>query len=433
MNEIFERLKEHAYSEANFYLAYFINRIIFTENKNTKGCIWTDGSFIYVNKDFANLRLKEQYAVVCHEFMHIVYCHVERGYAYKARTGALNLEVWNIAADIIVNEKLDSTGDEYRKVPASYCRREKYGVQGKTTEEIYEELLANGVSERADGDGSPDDLEGDNSDDESAKQAEEEQETIKRIKEKFGGQEGELQNAKNNETAGAGKEAAVAAGEEDNSTDTDEGDDEDSEEQDSPCGHGYSKTGIFDREIQADRSVKAEKNWFKAIERYLDHDLVSQGYDIDLDSSFKRPSRRNFDSRIILKNHRVKTMCSKKKLQICVDTSSSMGTLPQTIFGRILSLERYLKKYDCEYYAFDTLLKAVDPKGYIPCGGGTDISCLLELPKSNLLIIITDCEDDISSLEKIARDNRNIFIITNNPGSGIKDTNKHKVMVVDKF
>ena len=46
MNEIFERLKEHAYSEANFYLAYFINRIIFTENKNTKGCIWTDGSFI---------------------------------------------------------------------------------------------------------------------------------------------------------------------------------------------------------------------------------------------------------------------------------------------------------------------------------------------------------------------------------------------------
>ena len=94
---------------------------------------YTDGKAVYVHDDFWNSSVSEQYFIVCHEFLHIVLNHVERG---KGKRGL----IYNIAGDIVINDILHKKG---RVVPEGSLTYEMLNVPRtlKTTEEIYKFLL----------------------------------------------------------------------------------------------------------------------------------------------------------------------------------------------------------------------------------------------------------------------------------------------------
>lgn len=90
----------------------------------------TDGLTIYVNPEFlASLTPDEQDALLVHEVLHAALLHVPR------RSGR-DPQVWNIAADIVVNGMLVKEG---YKLPEGGLRNAQ--IEHWSTEEVYEHLL----------------------------------------------------------------------------------------------------------------------------------------------------------------------------------------------------------------------------------------------------------------------------------------------------
>ena len=90
----------------------------------------TDGKTIFVNPAFMNkLTTPEQDGVLLHEVLHAALLHVTR------RAGR-NPELWNVAADIVVNAMIAKEGYQ---LPEGHLRNDQ--VEHLSTEEVYEVLL----------------------------------------------------------------------------------------------------------------------------------------------------------------------------------------------------------------------------------------------------------------------------------------------------
>ena len=93
----------------------------------------TDGKKIIVNENFlASLKSSEQNALLLHEVLHMALLHV-------TRRGQRDGYVWNIAADIVVNDLI--IRNTKFKLPQGAIIEKKY--KDKSVEDIYEDLLKN--------------------------------------------------------------------------------------------------------------------------------------------------------------------------------------------------------------------------------------------------------------------------------------------------
>jgi predicted metal-dependent peptidase len=110
----------------------------------------TDGKTVYIDEDFlTNIKLEEAVFGVCHEVGHAMWEHMQRGKAYED-TGfdgnPFSPELYNIAADYIINDLLDKS-----KVGA--IRRDAQGnpvwlldpkyTHDMSVEEVYRDLWKN--------------------------------------------------------------------------------------------------------------------------------------------------------------------------------------------------------------------------------------------------------------------------------------------------
>ena len=80
----------------------------------------TDGTTIYYGTPFARFTLPEQAFVVAHEVLHVALRHPARAYAMMLRDPGFDREVWNIAADAIINEALIT--QPYLSMPKAEAR-----------------------------------------------------------------------------------------------------------------------------------------------------------------------------------------------------------------------------------------------------------------------------------------------------------------------
>ena len=94
----------------------------------------TDGSYLYVGAKFLRYSRQDQEFILFHEVMHIIYQHSLRG------IGKVH-ELWNQAADYMVNGTLDVAG---MQVPKDALFNRMYDTTSITTNDIYNELLNNG-------------------------------------------------------------------------------------------------------------------------------------------------------------------------------------------------------------------------------------------------------------------------------------------------
>lgn len=95
----------------------------------------TDGRVIYVGERFWQLPLREQYFIVNHEFLHIILKHIER-------SEGKDMRIYNLAADVVINELLCQRG---RIMPDGAATYSSLNVPRalKTTDDIYLYLLDN--------------------------------------------------------------------------------------------------------------------------------------------------------------------------------------------------------------------------------------------------------------------------------------------------
>ena len=93
----------------------------------------TDGQKVFINKDFLlSLSSNQQNALLLHEVLHMALLHA-------VRVGSRNAEVWNIAADIVVNNLIKANTSF--KLPKGAIVDETYAEQ--SVEFVYEKILKN--------------------------------------------------------------------------------------------------------------------------------------------------------------------------------------------------------------------------------------------------------------------------------------------------
>lgn len=112
---------------------FFGALMLFAEVRDTKKIptAATDGLVLYFNEDFLfSLSSSEQNALMLHEVLHMALLHV-------SRRESRDPHIWNIAADIVVNDLIQRNTNF--KLPKGAIIDNKY--QDKSVEYIYEKLL----------------------------------------------------------------------------------------------------------------------------------------------------------------------------------------------------------------------------------------------------------------------------------------------------
>ncbi len=115
---------------------------------------WTDGTRMYFAEKYFAYAPEEQVAITIHEALHVALRHVQRGEALRLREGpAFNLEAWNIACDVIVNQSIRAC--HWCRLPVDcwlpeHCiepqRLKEKSAQLWTAEEVYFELKQTSLS-----------------------------------------------------------------------------------------------------------------------------------------------------------------------------------------------------------------------------------------------------------------------------------------------
>jgi predicted metal-dependent peptidase len=130
-DEIISKCKLQVRRECQFFGALMLFATIKKTKKVDTAC--TDGKDIYFNLDFLNsLNSSEQNALMLHEVLHMALLHV-------TRRQNRDPHIWNIAADIVVNDLI--IRNTPFKLPDGAIIDKKY--RDKSVEYIYESLLKN--------------------------------------------------------------------------------------------------------------------------------------------------------------------------------------------------------------------------------------------------------------------------------------------------
>ncbi len=115
-------------------LSYLLSRFEIIITKSFGKTAATNGLLIYFNPDFlASLKVEEVVFVLLHELLHITLDHLKR-------IGNRDKEIFNIAADIVVNDLLVESGYSYGKLPIILGRNFNTNGLINTVEEIYDAL-----------------------------------------------------------------------------------------------------------------------------------------------------------------------------------------------------------------------------------------------------------------------------------------------------
>lgn len=104
------------------------HNIIWSYANNTA---WCNGTQIGLNPYFfVNLGINERVTLLAHELWHT-------GFEHMGRVGGRHRKIWNIAADFIINNMLDTQGFSFHNMHP--CLDHRY--DGMTTEQVYERLM----------------------------------------------------------------------------------------------------------------------------------------------------------------------------------------------------------------------------------------------------------------------------------------------------
>jgi predicted metal-dependent peptidase len=93
-----------------------------------------DGTLFISEEQFGKFDFREKTAVLCHEALHLALLHHER-------VGEREGEVWNLAADAVVNKAVEELSLPLPKGAVKGERLEVKDWEKMSTEELYEELL----------------------------------------------------------------------------------------------------------------------------------------------------------------------------------------------------------------------------------------------------------------------------------------------------
>ncbi len=320
-----------AVNEGNFLLYKLLDKIKFNEEMQAPA--GTDGKYIFINEEeFSKQKKSDQYAILCHEALHIVYKHN----AICDKKG-LNPEIYNIACDIIINEKVREAG---RTLKSGLTRALHLGDQVlivpdnlKDSLSVYEYLIKNiPPKERPDeGSGCLQPDSGEESDADIENQAE-----IERSKD-------------------------------------------------------FSLEAQLTKREVCERELEKKLNIWDEIKQEIGR-LTQPCYK----RNFRRESRPI--PGIIMPNYRGYQIVPKAK--VFIDCSGSMGHLPQKIISNLMAVFAKGKMFNAKYYLFDTFIEEYDGTNLGRFGGGTDL-CKVEkeMDDADLYVILTDCEGDMSGFD----------------------------------
>ncbi len=130
-DEIISKTKIQVRRECQFFGALMLFATIKESKKIDTAC--TDGKDIFFNEVFLkSLKSSEQNALMLHEVLHMALLHVQRRQFRDPK-------IWNIAADIVVNDLI--LRNTPFKLPKGAIEDRTY--KGKSVEYIYEALLKN--------------------------------------------------------------------------------------------------------------------------------------------------------------------------------------------------------------------------------------------------------------------------------------------------
>ena len=107
----------------------------------------------------------------------------------------------------------------------------------------------------------------------------------------------------------------------------------------------------------------------------------------------------------------VRNIIFQPKIDIYIDISGSMNKKSIEIIENLKTIKKQLKNYKANYFVFNTEIKKIDiNENEIEIGGGTDIQKVIDNinSKSDLSIVLTDCEDDY------VNNNKKVIFISNN-------------------
>lgn len=318
------------------------------------GAAYTDGSKIVFDPEFLErLDVSCVLFIAAHEYYHITYNHVERG-----RKNGFNPIIYNIASDLVINTHLtevlnlpkppDSAGGVFKDNPIF----EGMPDSCNTSETIYRWLIENNKQP------SEDDM---------------------------------MHDIQGGKSADDAPEAAARN--------------------------------------HADRLIEESENLTKEILDTLGRSMPDDGSDwIDLLQAvrietgrlvrreivhnYARPSRRHEPKGCILPSSR--HIMRMPRIDVYIDVSGSMEDSPMVIFRGLKSIVSHLAIYRPRFFSFNTEISSIDIKSEtFSLGGGTDIASVLKKiksEKSDLAILITDCEDNIKRSD-IAQ---NVIIVSDN-------------------
>lgn len=349
----------------------------------------TDGTTIYVNFDEFNARtVEDQFFILCHELLHIIYKHNEMGPPQFC-----NRKLLNVCQDIVINEflskrlKYKTSDGIYLKDITSlliqmhalrpWCTINYTGIL--STEDLYNYLsnflhndefdnfIDNYESDQIDGDD-------DSTDEELARIMQdvtsEVVDTLKITNEILGKENPDLKlNNVGIPVPGV-------------------------------------QTGTLKR-AGGKVDYIARTDLIKFMKTYIGTNAVVKGRS----RTYSRPNRRFQSNDLLMKGYKnTKTI---KKIAVYLDTSGSMSD--SFVFDIYRTLSVLNKTTDFYMYTFDTSVHKVDftDSDNIYVGGGTDINFVLrhiEYKKHDVAFIITDCEDNFS-IDNVSSE---VMMFTNN-------------------
>jgi predicted metal-dependent peptidase len=342
-------------SQDKSYFNVFYERIIKDENyilldllDKTSFCIGdfvakTSEDKVFLGSLFLNHSIDEQYFILNHELLHIIYNHNQLMKSDKFK----NKIIFNIAADIIVNERLQNLG---LIAVEGMCLRSNFNnLKGQTSSDIYFELLGN-------------DGEGDNCGDDKLLEMlpyNHTQKNDKLMMEILKNSRLEVKNVLQFDSGLELNKGEVTISED--------------------------KSIASFKELLLEKVEATIPEWEKIIKSNVGK-LLEYTYE----GTYSRPSRKFISTGITMS---YKSTQYIPKIIIIVDTSGSMRDLPKVIFSKLKALESHFRKYLCKYYAFSDTVYPFDFMHPYYQHGGTNIHLAFNLIKemnADLSLVITD-------------------------------------------
>lgn len=344
----------------------------------------TDGKTIYVNPDgFEPMTVEDQFFIICHELMHIIYKHHEmlKNDYYQ------NKKLLNICQDVVINEQLakrlkfrPDSGvflEDYNKFiqQGSWYSNGYDKSQGLTTKKLYDfaiHMLGQTSLERM------------------AEALCDENSIVEEQEDEFGNAPTPILDE--DTTREARKKLRIS-----NKIMMEENEDMEFDEIEQTAyehPEGETITGTLTL-MDGDRaySVIKKKDIIKFLSQFLNGNLEIKGRS----RTYSRPSRRYEHPELVMKGY--KHTKSVEQVSIYLDTSGSMSSVfVNDVYETLKDLHIKTK---FRMFTFDTSVTEVDldNSDHIYTGGGTYINRVINHIKENNYdhaIMITDCQDNFS-------------------------------------